>query len=194
MAGGRRVEKQVYCARESTRVASDHEGGGHDPLPITRNPPPPSSMCKLSRAGGGQRREQLKEVGSATNRTKRRRYRRIVRYSTAITSLTKFYVPPIRTITAIALTAKVRRSGTPTYRAGNSFLIVFVLVSFSVRLRLSWPLWPIRVLHLVLCTLPLVRIYTSMTGGGGSRPTRNRSSSVDRPPENNLVQFYGALP
>jgi hypothetical protein len=128
VAGGRRVEKQVYCARESTRVASDHEGGGHDPLPITRNPPPPSSMCKLSRAGGGQRREQLKEVGSATNRTKRRRDRKIVTYSTTITSLTKFYMPPIRTITAIALTAKGRRSGTPTYRAGNSFFIVFVLM------------------------------------------------------------------
>ncbi len=131
MAGGRFLEERVYRPRESTRVASDHERGGHDPLPITRNPPPPSSMCKLSRAGGGQRREQPKEAGSATNRTKRRRDRRITTYSTTVTSLTKFYVPPISTVTAIALTAKVRRSGTPTYRAGNSFLVVFVLVPLS---------------------------------------------------------------
>ena len=128
MARGRFLEERVYCARESTRVTSNHEGGGHDLLPITRDPPPPSSMCKLSKAGGGQRREQPKEGGSATNRTKRRRDRKIVTYSTTVTSLTKFYMPLIRTITAIALTAKVRRSRTPTYRAGNSFFIVFVLM------------------------------------------------------------------
>ena len=129
MARGRFLEERVYRPRESTRVASVHEGGGHDLLSITRNPPPPSSMCKLSRAGGDQRREQPREVGSATNRTKSRRDRRFITYPTTITSLTKFYVLPISTITAIALTAKVRRSGTPTYRAGNTFLIVFVLVS-----------------------------------------------------------------
>lgn len=85
-------------------------------------------MCKLPRAEGGQRREQPREVGSATNRTKRRRDRRIITYSITITSLTKFYILPISTITAIVLTAKVRRSRTPTYRAGNSFFIVFVLM------------------------------------------------------------------
>ena len=128
MARGRFLEERVYRPRESTRVASVHEGGGHDSLSITRNPPPPSSMCKLSRAGGGQRREQPREVGRATNRTKSRRDRRFITYPTTITSLTKFYVLPISTITAIALTAKVRRSGTPTYRAGNTFLIVIVLM------------------------------------------------------------------
>ena len=131
MARGRFLEERVYRPRESTRVASDHEGGGHDPLPITRNPPPPSSMCKLSREGGGQRGEQPKEAGSTTNRTKRRQDRRITTYSTTVTSLTKFYLPPISTVTAITLIAKVRRSGTPTYRAGNSFLVVFVLVLLS---------------------------------------------------------------
>ena len=30
-----------------------------------------------------------------------------------------------------------------------------------------------------------------MTGGGGSRPTRDRSSFVDQPLENNLIQFDG---
>jgi len=88
-------------------------------------------MCKLSGAGGGQRREQPKEAGTVTNRTERRYIEGIITYFTAVTSLTKFYMLPISTVTAIALTAKVRRSGTPTYRAGNSFLIVFVLVSLS---------------------------------------------------------------
>ena len=127
MAGGRFLEKRVYCARESTRVESRQGGRRDDQLAITRNPPPPSSMCKLSGGGGVQRREQPREVGSATNRTKRRRDRRIITYPTTVTSLTKFYVPPISTITAITLIAKVWRSGTPTYRARNSFFILFVL-------------------------------------------------------------------
>ena len=90
---------------------------------------PPRHRCVNSRGREGwQRREQPKEAGSTTNTTKRRQDSRIITYPTSVTSLTKFYMPPISTVTVIALTAKVRRSGTPTYRAGNSFLIVIVLM------------------------------------------------------------------
>lgn len=98
-------------------------------------------MCKSLRGGGGYRRDRPRKRRRVTNRTKRRQDGNITSYLTTITSLTKFYVPPVRTVSAIALIARfvgveLRR----TERGQPPLTVLVVMVQSRETASLGTPL------------------------------------------------------
>ena len=110
-------------------------------------------MCKILRGGGGHRRDRPRRGRRAVNRTKRRQGGKITSYLTTITSLTKFYVLPVRTVAAIALIARFVGVELRRTELGELSLVVLVVTvqtrdtatfgaSLRVPCRASCPLYP----------------------------------------------------
>lgn len=110
-------------------------------------------MCKSLRGGGGNRRERPRKGRKGANRTKGRQDGKITSYLTTITSLTKFYLPPVRTVAATALIARFVGVELRRTERGQLALIVLVVTvqtrdtaclraSLRVSCRASCPLYP----------------------------------------------------